>query len=218
MSESEEMYLVSIARLIESGIDGPVPLSQLAGELDVLSVSANQMIRKLEENGMVVYTPYKGVELTETGRAKAFQVLRYRRLWEVFLVDHLKMLPAAAAEMACKMEHDLPSIAAERLAEFLGNPQTTHSGKPIPAAETHSPSTIDLPLAFLGVCRPGQISRVLADPQTTAFLAADSLVAGTDLVVEAAGSQGNLLVRTASGRRIHLSSAVADAIWVVAKD
>ena len=33
LSESEEMYLVSIARLIESGIDGPVPLSQLAGEL-----------------------------------------------------------------------------------------------------------------------------------------------------------------------------------------
>jgi DtxR family Mn-dependent transcriptional regulator len=218
MSESEEMYLVSIARLLESGVDGPVPLSQLAGELDVLSVSANQMIRKLEENGLVIYMPYKGVELTEKGRAKAFQVLRYRRLWEVFLVEHLKMLPAEAAEMACKMEHDLPSIAAERLAEYLGNPQFTHNGKPIPAEGAHSRPAIDLPLAFLGIHRPGQVSRISADPQTLSFLAADGLVIGADISVEAAGSRGNLLVQTAGEKRIHISAAVADLIRVFTKE
>ena len=67
MTESEEMYLVTIARLKETELEGPVPLSQLASELEVLNVSVNQMVRKLEETGLVVYLPYKGVDLTESG-------------------------------------------------------------------------------------------------------------------------------------------------------
>jgi DtxR family transcriptional regulator, Mn-dependent transcriptional regulator len=219
MSESEEMYLVSIARLKEDGVDGPVPLSQLAGELDVLSVSANQMIRKLEENGLVIYTPYKGVELTERGWAKALQVLRYRRLWEVFLVNQLKMRPVEANEMACKLEHDLPSIAAERLAEFLGNPQTTREGKPIPPGRSDCPAEMDLPLRLLGVCQAGAISRTAGDAQTASFLNAEQLHVGAEIQLLAGGSQGNVLIQTnPGGRRVHLSAAVADTIWVYPKE
>jgi DtxR family transcriptional regulator, Mn-dependent transcriptional regulator len=219
MSESEEMYLVSIARLKEDGVEGPVPLSHLAGELDVLSVSANQMIRKLEENGLVVYTPYKGVELTERGWAKALQVLRYRRLWEVFLVDQLKMRPGEANEMACKLEHDLPAIAAERLAEFLGNPRTTREGKPIPACPADCQVELDLPLRLLGVCQTGAISRIAGDAQTASFLNAERLSVGTELQVLAGGSQGNVLIQINNGaKRVHLSAAVADTIWVYPKD
>jgi DtxR family transcriptional regulator, Mn-dependent transcriptional regulator len=218
MSESEEMYLVSIARLKESGVDGPVPLSQLAGELDVLSVSANQMIRKLEENGQVIYTPYKGVELTEKGWARALRVLRYRRLWEVFLVDQLKMLPGEAGEMACKMEHDLPSIAAERLAEFLGNPLVTHEGKPIPAGESVCQAVMDLPLPLLTVCRSAAISRIAGDTQTASFLNAEALTVGVEIQVLAVGSHGNILLQTNAGKRVHLSAAVAETIWVYPKD
>ena len=76
MSESEEMYLITVARYVEDGYEGPVPLSRLAERLSVAPVSVNQMIKKLEEAGLVDYIPYKGVVLTATGRRTARSVLR----------------------------------------------------------------------------------------------------------------------------------------------
>ena len=48
-SENIEMYLVRVAQLRQD--DQPVPISQLAQELAVTSVSANEMYRKLVEKG-----------------------------------------------------------------------------------------------------------------------------------------------------------------------
>ena len=87
MSESEEMYLITIARLGAKELQGLVPLSKLADALSVVPVSVNQMVKKLEEAGLVHYFPYKGVELTDQGRKVARQVLRHRRLWEYFFVS-----------------------------------------------------------------------------------------------------------------------------------
>ena len=101
MSESEEMYLITIARLFEGGVEDPVSVSRIAGELSIQPVSANQMVHKLVEEGLVEYFPYKGVSLTPKGQAAAQQVLRGRRLWEVFLVNHLELSPGEADAMAC---------------------------------------------------------------------------------------------------------------------
>ena len=51
ISESEQMYLLTIARLIEGGQPEPISLSDIAKELSVLPVSVNQMVRKLEGAG-----------------------------------------------------------------------------------------------------------------------------------------------------------------------
>ena len=80
ITESTEMYLLRIALLSEEG--DPVPISQLAEELDISPVSTNQMCRKLEEKDLVEYQPYKGVTLTLQGEVIALRVLRKRRLWE----------------------------------------------------------------------------------------------------------------------------------------
>jgi DtxR family Mn-dependent transcriptional regulator len=105
MSESEEMYLVTLARLNEAEGKDPTPVSRLAEELAVLPVSVNQMIHKLEESGLVKYTQYKGVTLTETGIRQANNILRSRRLWEVFLVERLHYIPDEAESLACRLEH-----------------------------------------------------------------------------------------------------------------
>ena len=78
-SESEEMYLIHIAMAGEEGVQGPVGLSRLAEMLSVSPISVNQMVKKLVGRDLVVYVPYKGVELTGPGRAIADQVLRRRR-------------------------------------------------------------------------------------------------------------------------------------------
>ena len=121
MSESEEMYLISIAQLNEAGVASPIPLSQLASALQVQTVSVNQMVRKLEDAGMVVYTPYQGVELTPPGKQAAASVLRKRRLWEVFLVESLHLATEEAEAAACRLEHLLSDKAVKRLSEYLGD-------------------------------------------------------------------------------------------------
>ena len=157
MSESEEMYLVTIAMLNEVGASDPVPLSQVADQLQIQPVSANQMVRKLEGTGLVDYTPYKGVALTQDGWRQACQILRHRRLWEVFLVERLHFSPIEADQLACRLEHIFPSDAAERLADYLGSPVVSPDGKriPDPESDTRVQSGVLLSELKIGGPRPG---------------------------------------------------------------
>ena len=215
MSESEEMYLVTIARLNEMGEEGPVPVSQLAAELSVMPVSANQMIRKLEESGWVCYTPYKGVSLTQEGQTIALQILRHRRLWEVFLVENLKIPVAEAADLACRMEHFLPTDAADRLAAFLGNPALTPTGSTIPAPNHDLHSLRDMPITAVELEQNVTVARIETDTAGRAFLASTGIIPGEDVRLLATSGSGGILLQTADGRCTHLSSTLAQTLWVL---
>jgi DtxR family Mn-dependent transcriptional regulator len=130
MSESTEMYLKA---LVELG-DRHVAIARLAERLGVTPVSANEMMRRLGEQGLVAHTPYKGVTLTEKGREAAANVLRRQRLWEVFLYEHLKIEWSKIYELACSLEHATAPEVTEALAAFLGNPTVCPRGNPIPDA------------------------------------------------------------------------------------
>ena len=60
LSESTEMYLKAMTELGDGEI---VSIGRLAERLSVASVSANEMIRRLDEQGLVSHTPYKGVRI-----------------------------------------------------------------------------------------------------------------------------------------------------------
>ena len=128
LSESTEMYLKAMA---EFG-DRDVAIARLAQRLSVTPVSANEMIKKLGEQGLVSHTPYKGVNLTKKGREAACNVLRRQRLWEVFLYKHLKIEWAKIYELACSLEHATAPEVTDSLADFLGHPKTCPRGNPIP--------------------------------------------------------------------------------------
>ncbi len=129
MSESSEMYLISIARLIERGVKEPVALARLAEELSILPVSVNEMVHKLQQDGYLEYRPYRGVTLTGAGRQIAERVLRSRRLWERFLVDHLGVPPAEADSLACRFEHVTPGEVVDQLEQFLSQPVGNRVGE-----------------------------------------------------------------------------------------
>lgn len=130
LSESTEMYLKA---MVELG-NRDVAISRLAERLDVTHVSANEMMRRLGEQGLVTHTPYKGVSLTKKGREVAADVIRRQRLWECFLYDHLKIEWAKVYEFACSLEHATAPEVTESLAEFLNHPTTCPRGNPIPDA------------------------------------------------------------------------------------
>lgn len=196
VSENLEMYLVTIALLTESGLDGPVPLSRLAQELSVQPVSVNQMVRKLHQDGLVNYQPYKGVELSNKGQQIALHIIRHRRLWEVFFVEKLNFPPTHAEALACRMEHITSCDVAQRLYTFLGDPQDAPGGKPIPAV---GQETIQNNAVRLTEAQAGQYAQVLdiqADVATISYLDSQGISPGTKIFISAVSSKGALLLDT----------------------
>ncbi len=209
-SEAEEMYLITVARAIEDGVGPPVPVSTISGVLEVSSVSANQMIKKLEAAALVAYTPYKGVTLTKAGDELANTVLRNRRLWGRFLADHLGLTPAKADEVACEMEHVTPDMVANRLASFLGDPTTGPTGKPIPGSSTATPSTLRS-IAGIGVGQSVSVGEVSGE--FAVFLDAQGIVEGTEVTVLGSAPDGSILLSGPKGT-VHLAEPIVGGIAV----
>lgn len=212
-SEAEEMYLITVARAIEDGRTEPVSMSHIAAQLDVTGVSANQMIRKLDARGYVDYEPYRGVSLTESGRAVASSILRRRRLWGVFLSGQLGLSAARADEIACDLEHVTPDDVANLLSGFLGDPLSGPHGRAIPTAA----GEVSLPVTeLLSVMAVGTRASILAVdlPEPLAAFAADQgLAPGACIEVLGVGKRGDRLVAI-DGVCLHLSTVLADGIRV----
>lgn len=213
MSESEEMYLVTLAMLKETGESLPIPVSLLANQLNIKPVSVNQMIRKLNEAGLVLYEPYKGISLTTEGERMALNILRRRRLWEVFLVENLKIPIHDASDLACRLEHILPEDAADRLAIFLGEPTVSPHGKPIPQLKPKESLRSDILLRQLKISQQSVITQIDADPASHAFLNGEGLQPGSVVTVLGVGHADAILAQV-NEHTIFLAENIANRIWV----
>jgi DtxR family Mn-dependent transcriptional regulator len=213
LSESEEMYLITIARVVEDGTSGPVPLSVIATELGVSTASANEMIRKMDEAGLVTYVPYRGAELADRGRAIARRVLRNRRLWEVFLTQNLGMGISEADALACRMEHITPSPVADRLADHLGNPTVSPQGRAIPPGQEPPPERRGVPLTDAAVGDAVEVQALECDRSTRRFLESAGIVPGTRLRLAGSIPDGQRLVEI-DGEHVDLSADLAGMIIV----
>jgi DtxR family Mn-dependent transcriptional regulator len=172
------------------------------------------MVKKLAERGLVAYTPYKGAELTAEGASIARTVLRRRRLWAVFLADHLGLSAAAADAVACEFEHITPSEVAQQLAHFLGDPVVGPGGKPIPAEQAGAGiSRHTLALVEVAVGRVAEIVALGGDPATRSFLEGRGIEPGARVTVLALSDEGDCLVETARGH-VHVSGELARVVSV----
>jgi DtxR family Mn-dependent transcriptional regulator len=82
------------------------------------------MVKRLADEGLVQYEPYKGAQLTGKGMALAQKVVRKHRLLERFLHDILGIPNNRIHDEACKMEHSLSDETAAALCKTLNNPET----------------------------------------------------------------------------------------------
>lgn len=212
MSESEQMYLITTAMLIEDGMEQPIPLPALAQARSIMPASVNQMVRKLADEGLVNYIPYKGIVLTPAGETIATRILRYRRLWETFLVKKLKLDGQPADSLACRLEHLTTDEVADRLSDFLGNPQLSPQGKPIPRA----PKAVEDSGVRVNHTVVGQRSRVLqlhAEGPARAFLQAEGIQPGAIVTLMALGADGSVLLDV-NGNLSHLAGGIASGVLV----
>jgi DtxR family Mn-dependent transcriptional regulator len=131
--EHVEDYLGVIYRLRERA-DTPLPLARMQEYLNYSLISIHEMVQKLETQALVIYTPYRGVILTESGEKIATALVRRHRIWERFLTDLLKIPEDMVHTVAGQLEHAAPELVTERLAELLGQPAACPHGSAIPGA------------------------------------------------------------------------------------
>ena len=160
LSQNAEKYIGAIYRISDAG--EPVGLSALSEWLSVSRVSVNEMIRKLEKDGLVMYTPYRGVSLTPTGESQALDIVRRHRTWERFLVDVMAMPWDQAHEEACELAHATSASLLEQLSEFLGQPETCPHGHAVPSPNGEIVEERGRPLGELA---SGQTAVVLRVPE-----------------------------------------------------
>jgi DtxR family Mn-dependent transcriptional regulator len=212
-SENEQMYLVMTALLEEETPGERVSLTNLANALSIQPVSANQMVRKLSEGGYLDYQPYKGVSLTNDGQRIVRRILRFRRLWETFLVKQLGFSLEQADQLACRMEHITTEGLAARLGKFLDDPTVSPSGKPIPAQAAIEPVAVVICLSELSFDHPAVIAEAGASDQGKSFLTAQGLVPGAQVRVLGRGSHGDVLVGV-NDQEVHLTEGLLAGILV----
>jgi DtxR family Mn-dependent transcriptional regulator len=212
-SESREMYLKTIYELEDGG--EPVAVSQIAARLGVSAVSANEMVKRLADDDLVVHTPYKGVELTGQGRLRALSVVRRQRLWGRFLADQLGIRWEDIYDFACRLEHATDDAVTEALATFLDYPATCPHGNPIPGPDGSISEAAALSLNEMGIRQGGVIARI-DRPETTLclYLAEHGVLPGVAVSVEdEAPYNGPLTVRI-DGKEIAIGREIAARIFV----
>jgi DtxR family Mn-dependent transcriptional regulator len=213
-SISVQDYLLTIYRLQEA--NSPVGTTLLAARLGIAPASVTGMVRKLHRQGMLEHVPYRGVALTEAGEREALRLLRRHRLWELFLTEVLGLAWDEVHDEAHRLEHATSERVADKLAEFLRQPQTDPHGQQIPTRDGALPFRTSLPLAEVGRGRLVQIVEVPDDnPDLLRRLAEWGLVPGTWVMVMSEDSaQDGVRIRVGDQERVLLQKTL-EAIRVI---
>jgi len=202
--QTVEEYLETIDTLEE--MEGsPVKTSSLAQVLKVSSASVSEMLHRLSEKGLVNYTPYGGVSLTEKGQQQVIKLTRRHRLWEVFLNKHLGIGWEDVYHEACILEHNTSDLVAEKLAQFLDNPATCPHGSPIPNGKQQPLETPGTPLADLGTVQKARVVRITNERNTMFLhhLTDLGLIPGAEFeVLEKAPFDGTLTIKVNNTTRL----------------
>ncbi|MGH7860419.1 MAG: metal-dependent transcriptional regulator [Candidatus Binatia bacterium] len=125
-------YLKAIHQL--GGSSDHVPTSALAERLGVRPASVSEMVRRLDEQGLVSRKRYRGVRLTRRGARQAVEMIRHHRLLELYLAEVVGMPWDKVHAEADALEHVISEDLESRLDELLGHPTTDPHGHPIPSA------------------------------------------------------------------------------------
>ena len=131
--DTTEMYLRTILELEEENI---VPLrARISERLGHSGPTVSQTVGRMERDGLVVVSDDRRLELTDSGRQKAVDVMRKHRLAERLLSDVIGLDWAYVHEEACRWEHVMSEQVERRLVELLGHPTESPYGNPIPGLD-----------------------------------------------------------------------------------
>lgn len=202
LSHAMQDYLKEIFHLSQSG--GVVTTAALAARLGVAPPSVTNMVKRLAELGMVDHSPYRGIELTPTGRRVAVEVVRHHRLIELYLTEFLDLPWDKVHDEAERLEHVISEDIESRMAEKLGQPDFDPHGDPIPTFEG---AIQEQPTLALWEVPPGAeavVARVSdRDSELLAYLSEIGLIPGSDVdVVDMSPYAGTQTIRVQGAEQV----------------
>ena len=220
-SPAAQDYLKGIFALEQSGESRavrPVSTKAIAEKMSVTPASATNMLKKLGSMGLVRHVPYRGAELTDSGRKVALEVIRHHRLLETYLAEALGVPWDKVHEEAEILEHVLSDELEDRIAARLGDPSVDPHGHPIPTKDLAMPDASSNVLWEVSDGADVQIDRVSdSEAEVLRYLERLGIKPGVHLhVVDRGPMNGPLFVRV-EGRsdEVHaLSKELAEAVWV----
>ena len=131
--DTTEMYLRTIFELEEEGV---TPLrARIAERLHQSGPTVSQTVARMERDGLVTVEGDRHLELSDTGRKLATQVMRKHRLAERLLIDVIGLDWEDVHIEACRWEHVMSEAVERRLVVLLDDPTTCPHGSPIPGLD-----------------------------------------------------------------------------------
>ncbi len=212
-SEQIEDYLKNIYKIQVT--EGKASTSLLSEKLQISPASVSEMVKKLADEGSLTHTPYKGVELTESGKRTALKIVRKHRLWEMFLVEVLHFGWDEIDQEAERFEHIMSEKMEDKIDEVLGFPAVDPHGDPIPAKN----GTIKTLKAFaLKEAEEGSSVRVVRvndeNPELLQYASSIGLSLNKKITVKQRMKFDNSLVVKIGTKENTLSATLAENIFV----
>ncbi len=106
--------------------------SNLSSRLGISAPAITDMAKKLSAKGLLIYEPYKELELTPNGLDIAINVIRRHRIWELFLHKVLNLDLSEVHTEAEMLEHQTSDWLLSKIDNYLGHPHFDPHGDPIP--------------------------------------------------------------------------------------
>ncbi|MBN1904046.1 MAG: metal-dependent transcriptional regulator [Deltaproteobacteria bacterium] len=117
ITSTMEDYLETIVQLNRE--KGAIRVKNIAKKLGVKMPTVTNMLKTLNDKGLVDYEKHEYLELTEKGIRVGREIEKRHNVIKNFLTDILKLDPVLADEEACKMEHGMSSRTLTRLIKFI---------------------------------------------------------------------------------------------------
>jgi len=157
---SKEDYLSTIFKNQDQ--NGKIRPNLIANKLNISNAAVTDMLKKLSEDGYVLYKPYKGISLTTEGENYARNMVRRHRIWEVFLNQVIGMPWDKVHEEANRLEHSSSDDLINRLEVILDFPEYDPHGDPIPSKNGKMPKVKQQkPVSELTEGESGKVVRVI---------------------------------------------------------
>ena len=211
---TEENYLKAILSLsLEKR--SSVTTNAIAAEMNTSASSVSDMLKKLQDKKLIIYTKYKGVSLNKKGRSIAINILRKHRLWETFLVNKLNFNWDVVHDVAEQLEHIKSEDLINKLDSFLNYPKFDPHGEVIPKKDGSIPKTNRVALSDLGEKTKGMVMGVTLDDSTfLQYLTKLEIKIGTEIEITEQIKFDKSVVVLINNKKQNLSNEVAKHLLI----
>ncbi len=207
---AEEEYLQILFWLQEAGL--PMTGANIARAMQLSPPTVHEMVGRLEHDGYITRGADRAIAFTDSGAEHAEGIVRRHRLIERFLTDVLGVPWDEVHEEAERLEHAMSPVLEERMLAAIGDAKTCPHGHPI-VAGARLPG---VPLADVEVGASVRVLRFENEAEDLLhYLKASGLEPGLEAVVAERGPE-HVELRTEDGRRLGLTSSVAETVSVIA--